>query len=175
MSGAKISENIIESIGTGGRRKFGWIFVGNCDKELRNNTYMTPPFLFLLAAAGIFRLLSADAKKAFDQRLANLLPRKVMEERMRVLLAEYTDRLSEFRRRVMPFSALQVLLNAAACACFAAALWFFPPTGMAHWDLVIVRYGSVLLTPVAFVADVVLFARTLLATFARDAEADGAI
>jgi hypothetical protein len=136
---------------------------------------MTPPFLFLMAAAAIFRLLSADSKKAFNQRLARLLPRKVMQEHLRVLLEDYPERLGEFRRRVVPFSALHVALNAVACACFAAALWFFPPSGMAHWDLVFVRYGSLLLIPVALLADVVLFARMLMATFARDAEVDGAM
>ena len=136
---------------------------------------MTPPFLFLLAAAGIFRLLSADAKRAFDARLAGLLPRKVMQEHMRALLQEYRDRLSEFRRRVAPYSALHVVFNAAACGCFASALWFFPPSGMAHWDLVFVRYGSLVVTPVAFLADAVMFARMLMATYAEDAEADGAV
>jgi hypothetical protein len=136
---------------------------------------MTPPFLLLLAAAGIFRFLSADAKKAFNQRLARLLPRKIMQEHLRVLMQDYPDRLSEFRRKVMPFSALHVGLNAAACSCFAAALWFFPPSGMAQWDLIFVRYGSLLLTPLALVADVVLFARMWMATFSRDAEADRAV
>jgi hypothetical protein len=136
---------------------------------------MTPPFFFLLAAAGIFRLLSADAKKAYNERLAGLLPRNVMRQHLRVLLEEYMDRLPEFRRRVLPYSACQVMMNMAACTAFTAAVWFFPPTEMAHWDLVFVRYGSVLLTPVAFLTDVVLFARTLMATFARDAEADGAM
>jgi hypothetical protein len=136
---------------------------------------MTPPFLCLLAAAGIFRLLSADANKTFYQRLARLLPRNVMQDHLRVLLQDFPERLSEFRHRVAPYSALHVLLNTAACGCFAAACWFFPPNGMPHWDLVFVRYGSVLLTPVAFLADVVLFARMLMATFARDAEAGGAM
>jgi hypothetical protein len=136
---------------------------------------MTPPFLLLLAAAGVFRLLSADSRKSFDQRLARLLPRNVMRDHLRVLLEEFPDRVSEFRRRVMPHSALHVLFNAAACACFTAALWFFPPVGMAHWDLIFVRYGSLLLMPVAFLADAILFARMLMATFARDAEADGAM
>ena len=136
---------------------------------------MTPPFLFLLAAAGIFRLLSADSKKAFNQRLANLLPRKIMRDHLRALLADYPEQLSDFRTRVMPYQAFHVLLNAAACVCFAAALWFFPPHGLQQWDLRFVRYGSLLITPVAFLADVVIFARMLLATFARDAEADGAM
>ncbi len=136
---------------------------------------MTPPFLFLMAAAGIFRLLSSDANKAFNRRLARLLPRKVMQEHLRVLLADYPERVVEFRRRVLPFSALHVALNTAACACFAAALWVFPPTGMEHWDLVFVQYGSLLLMPVAFTADALLFARMLMATFSRNAEAGGAM
>jgi hypothetical protein len=136
---------------------------------------MTPPFLFLLAAAGIFRLLSADSKKAFNQRLARLLPRKVMREHLRVLLMDYPERAGEFRRRVLPYSALHVVLNTAACACFSIALWIFPPIGMAHWDLLFVQYGSLVLTPVAFLADAVLFARMLMATFGRDAQADGAV
>jgi hypothetical protein len=150
-------------------------FQKKCDKNLATQANMTPPFLCLLAAAGIFRLLSADANKAFHQRLARLLPRKIMQEHMRVLLEDYPDRLAEFRRRVAPYSGLHVLLNAAACGCFAAACWFFPPSGMAHWDLVFLRYGSVLMTPVAFLADAVIFARMLMATFARDAEAGGAM
>jgi hypothetical protein len=67
------------------------------------------------------------------------------------------------------------LLNAAACCCFAAACWFFPPSGMERWDLLFLRYGSLILTPVAFLADVVLFARMLMATFATDAETGGAM
>jgi len=136
---------------------------------------MTPPFLLLLAAAAIFRFLSADSRKAFDRRLARLLPRNVAEMHLRVLLVDFPDRLGEFRRRVLPFSALHVVLNAAACVCFIAALWFFPPSGMEHWDLLFVRYGSLVITPIAFLADVVLFARMLMATFGRGAEAGGAV
>jgi len=136
---------------------------------------ITPPFLLLLAAAGIFRLLSADAMKTFHQRLARLLPRNVTEKHFRVLRADFPERLGNFRRRALPFSALHLALNLAACACFVAAVWFFPPGGMSHWDLVFVRYGGVLLTPVAFLADLVSFARMLLATYGRDAEADGAV
>lgn len=136
---------------------------------------MTPPFLFLVAAAAIFRFLSADASKAFRQRLERLLPRKVMESHMNALIEDYPERLGEFRRRVLPYSALYVAYNAAACGCFAAALWFFPPTGMEHWDLVFVRYGSVLLTPVAFVADAISFARVLMSTYGRNAATDRAV
>jgi hypothetical protein len=136
---------------------------------------MTPPFLFLLAAAGIFRLLSADSNKAFRQRLAGLLPRNVMQEHLRVLVDEYPERLPDFRRRVLPYSALHVALNAAACACFASALWFFPPSQMEHWDLLFVRYGSVLLTPLAFLADAVAFGRVLMSTYSRNPEADEAV
>ena len=145
-----------------------------CDKKLITDSTMTPPFLFLMAAAAIFCLLSADAKKAFHRRLTAMLPRKVMQHHLRALVEDYPDRLGEFRWRVLPFSALHVGLNAAACACFAMAMWFFPPSGMSDWDLLFVRYASVLLTPVAFLADAVGFARTLLATFGRGAGAHGA-
>ena len=144
-----------------------------CDKKVISlSIFMTPPFLFLLAAAGIFRLLSADAKKAFRRCLARLLPRKVMQQHLRVLLEDYPERLGEFRRRVLPFFALHVTLNAAACACFVAAIWMFPPSGMSPWDLLFVRYGSVLLVPVAFLADTVWFARILMATFGRGGKLD---
>jgi len=133
---------------------------------------MTPPFLCLLAAAGIFRYLSADAKKAFTMRLAKLLPRNVTEQHLQVLIEDFPERVGEFRRRAVPYSALHVAYNAAACGCFVAALWFFPPAGMEHWDLVFVRYGSAILTPVALVGDVVLFMRMLRATFGRRTAAD---
>jgi hypothetical protein len=118
---------------------------------------MTPPFLCLLAAACIFRYLSSDAMKHFHLRLALLLPRNVVDNHLQVLLTEFPERLAEFRRRVLPSSA-----------------WYFPPQGMARWDLIFVRYGSVVLTPLAFLADVILFARTIMATSGRDPEADEA-
>jgi hypothetical protein len=136
---------------------------------------MTPPFLFLLAAAGIFRLLSSDSNKAFHHRLAGLLPRKVMREHLQVLLSDYPGRVGDFRWRVLPWYAMHVVLNVAACACFATALWMFPPIGMQRWDLLFVQYGSLLLMPLAFLADAVLFARMFLATFGKDAEAGGAV
>jgi hypothetical protein len=135
---------------------------------------MTPPFLLLLAAAGIFRFLSADCNKTFRNRLARLLPRNVAEDHLRVLIQEFPDRLAEFRRRAVPFSTLHVALNAASCICFVAALWYFPPSAMQHWDLIFMRYGSLVLTPVAFIADVVLFTRMVMASFSRGAEAGGA-
>lgn len=137
---------------------------------------MTPPFLFLLAAAGIFRWLSSDANKAFNARLERLLPRKVMDHHLRVLLANYPDLWAEFRRRVLPYSGLNVAFNVTACGCFVAAVWYFPPSMMEHWDLIFVRYVSLLVVPVALLVDGVAFTRTLLATFARrDAEADEAV
>ncbi len=98
-----------------------------------------------------------------------------MQAHLRVLLAEFPDRIAEFRSRVLPFHAIHVMMNVAACACFAAALWMFPPTGMQHWDLLFVQYGSLFLLPVAFLADAFLFARMLLATFSKAAEAGGAV
>jgi hypothetical protein len=136
---------------------------------------MTPPFLCLLAAAGIFRFLSSDAKKAFLARLAAMLPRNVMQGHLRVMVEEFPERLAGFRRCVLPFSAAHLLLNTAACACFAAAVWYFPPGGMERFDLLFVRYASVLITPIALLTDLVIFGRMLMSTFGGDAEADGAV
>ncbi len=136
---------------------------------------MTPPFLLLMAAAGIFRYLSADAMKTFHARLARLLPRKIMQNHLKVLLDDYPERVAEFRRRILPLSALHVSFNAAACACFAAAIWFFPPHGIEYWDLIIMQYGSLLLIPAAFLADTVKFTRILMATFGRAAGPDEAV
>ena len=136
---------------------------------------MTPPFLLLLAAAAGFRILSADSRRIFQQRLERLLPRNVVSEHLRVLTEEFPDLLGEFRRRGLPYSALHLFFNMAACLCFTGALWYFPPSGLERWDLMFVRYGSLLLIPVAFVADAVIFARMLVATFGRGAEADGAV
>jgi hypothetical protein len=136
---------------------------------------MSPPFLLLLGAAAIFRYLSADANKAFKARLASLLPRSVVQEHLRVLAREYPDRLGEFRRRVVPWHGLHVLLNAAACGCFIPALWFFPPSGLDDLALGFLRYGSLLLAPVAFLMDIYTLTRMIMATFGSDAEAGGAL
>jgi hypothetical protein len=135
---------------------------------------MTPPFLCLLAAAAIFRYLSSDAHKAFRARLVSLLPRNVMRDHLRVLQLEFPDRLGKFRRSVLPFSALHVLLNAAACLCFIAAVWFFPPIKMQKWDLLFVRYGSVAITPVALAVDLIAFGKLLASSFGHPGEANGA-
>jgi hypothetical protein len=136
---------------------------------------MTPPFLCLLAAAAIFRYLSSDSMKQFKLRLAGLLPRSVTEDHMRVLLTEFPDRVVEFRRRVLPCSAAHMAYNAASAICFVCALWYFPPQGMEHWDLIFVRYGSIILTPIAFLADLILFSRMLFASFGRPGAADEAV
>ena len=98
-----------------------------------------------------------------------------MQDHLRVLTREFPTRLGEFRRRALPQYALHVLWNAAACACFAVALWYFPPSGMEHWDLIFVRYGSIVLTPVAFLMDVVGFVRLAMSTLGRGAAPDEAV
>ena len=126
----------------------------------------------------IFRLLSADSNKTYRRRLALLVPRNVTDQhlqQLKVLLKEFPDRLVEFRRRVLPYSGLHLLLNVASCGCFIFAVWFFPPREMQRWDLLFVQYGSLLVVPLAFIADAVNFGRLLVATFARDAEVDGAV
>ena len=46
---------------------------------------------------------------------------------------------------------------------------------MSDWDLLFVRYASILLTPAAFLADVITFAKMLMTTFGRGDGAPGAV
>lgn len=122
-------------------------------------------FLLLLAAAGLLRFLAEDAHKAFQRRLASSLPRSVTERHLQVFLREFHQHFGEFRRQTLPFSALQIALNAAACGLFVFAVWYAPPAMLPAWALAFLRYASVVVVPAAFVADAVGFARVLAATF----------
>ena len=126
---------------------------------------MTFSFLLLLAAAGIFRFLAHDAKKAFDRRVAAFLPANVDADHVNVLLREFPQHCSEFRFRVLPFSAANLLMNAASCIAVVSALWICPPTGMSAADLVLLQYGGLIIVPLAFVIDFVGFFRLLFRTF----------
>ena len=127
-------------------------------------------FLMLVAAACIFRFLASEAKRVFAKRLTDLLPRKVVNEHLSAL-RNFPEHFPLFRSRVLPFSALQIVFNALSCACFIAALWFFPPSALSTWDLRFMRYGSLFVVPLAFVFDVVVFARLFLSTLSvKEAE-----
>ena len=128
-------------------------------------------FLMLVAAACILRCLAAESKRIFTSRLADLLPRKVLREHLNAL-REYPQHFPIFRSRVLPFSALQIAFNALSCACFIAALWCFPPAALSSWDLFFMRYGSLLVVPIAFLFDLVVFARLFWATLSPSDELD---
>lgn len=128
---------------------------------------MSAPLLFLCVATGIFWFLAQEARQAFAARLASLLPRTVVERHLQVLLREFRQCLPEFRRRALPLSALHIVYNAAACGTLMTALWYTPPAGLPPGVLFFLRYAGAVVVPLAFVADVVLFARVLTATFAR--------
>ena len=128
-------------------------------------------FLMLVVAACILRFLAAESKRIFVSRLASLLPRKVIKEHL-TALREYPEHFAIFRARVLPFSALQIAFNALSCASFIVALWCFPPTALSSWDLFFMRYGSLLVVPIAFLFDVVVFVRLFWATLATSNELD---
>lgn len=128
---------------------------------------MNLSFLFLLGAAGIFRFLAEDAKKAFKTRLAACLPRNVVERHLQVFLTEFHQHFSEFRRRILPFFALHIVLNAAACGMVVFALWYTPPEALPAWALIFMRYSCLIVVPLALVADTVIFSKVLIATFGR--------
>jgi hypothetical protein len=128
-------------------------------------------FLMLIAAACVFRYLSAEAKRVFTCRLTGLLPRKVLSEHLAVL-RNYPQHFPIFRSRVLPFSALQIAFNTFSCMCFVVALWYFPPAALSSWDLFFIRYGSLLIVPIAFVFDLVAFARLFWVTLSVNEELD---
>lgn len=128
---------------------------------------MNSSFLMLLVAAGIFRYLALEAKRGFLSRLELLLPRNAMSEQLTVLFDQFPEQIPAFRRRVLPLSALQILLNTLSCICFVVALWWFPPAALSSWDLLFMRYGSLLVVPLAFLLDVWAFLRLLISTLTQ--------
>jgi len=123
----------------------------------------------VIGAACILRFLAAEAKRAFALRLAGLLPRNVMDEHLNAL-RKFPQHYPIFRTRVLPFSALQIAFNAASCACFVAALWFFPPSALSEGNLFFMRYGSLLIVPAAFLFDVFVFVRLFCRTLTASKE-----
>ena len=128
---------------------------------------MNAPLLFLCVATGIFWFLAEEARQAFAARLASLLPRTVVERHLQVLLREFRQACRSSAAGLFPFSALHIVYNAAACGTLCLALWYTPPAGLPPGVLFFLRYAGAVVVPLAFVADVVLFARVLTATFAR--------
>lgn len=133
---------------------------------------MTLSFIMLILAAGIVRYLAMEAKRAYTRRVASLLPPNIPDVSVQTLLKNHPEHRPAFRRNALPFSALQILFNALACSVFVAALWVFPPALLSDWDLFLIRYGGLLIVPIALVVDLALFARLLLATLSRQQEPD---
>jgi len=128
---------------------------------------MNLPFVLLIIAAGILRYVAVQARGAFVRRLAQLLPRKVTDGHLQVLFDEYRPRLAAFRSQALPYSALELCLNAFACAVFVAALWTYPRQELSEMNLFLVRYCSATLVLVAFLLDLFEFGQLFYFTFAR--------
>ena len=128
---------------------------------------MNISFILLIAAAGILRYVAVQARAAFVQRLAQLLPRKVMEGHLQALFDEYRPRLRAFRSQALPYSALELFLNALACSVFVAALWTYPSQQLSEMNLFLVRYCSAALVMFAFLGDLFEFGQIFYFTFAR--------
>ncbi len=130
---------------------------------------MTLSFLLLGIAVLIFRYLAFEANAAFRNRLMRLLRRKAQRTQLFAVLREHPGQLSEFRRRVLPYAALQVGLDALACVLFVGGLYLFPPQiGMT--DLLLLQRGSVLVVGVALMAEILWLGMALRVSLARSAE-----
>ena len=128
---------------------------------------MNVSFVLLIVASGILRYVAVQARGAFVLRLAQLLPRKVTEGHLEALFTDYRPRLPAFRSQALPYSALEVVLNALACGVFVAALWTYPRQELSDMNLFLVRYCSAGIVLVALLGDVLEFGQLLYFTFAR--------
>lgn len=126
---------------------------------------MNLSFLLLAVAALIFRYLASRSSAAFSVRVTSLLRREIPRNRLASVLREHPNRLAEFRSRALPLSALQVLLDFAACATLVVALYVFPPAKFGPTDLALFQDGSVAVVSIALLADLVMFGLTLRAAF----------
>lgn len=136
---------------------------------------MNVSFVLLLIASGILRYVAMLARAAFVGRLTKLLPRKVMDDHLQALFAEYRPRLRAFRSQALPFSALELSLNAVACAVFVAALWMYPTQQLSELNLFLLRYCSAAFVLLAFLGDLFEFGQLFYFTFAKaeDSEETG--
>ncbi len=128
---------------------------------------MSFSFVLLLIAAGLLRYVALQARSEYARRLAGILPRKVTEGHLQALFDEYRSRLGAFRAQALPFSALELFLNASACAVFVAALWSYPPEQLSQMNLFLLRYCSTAMVVLAFVGDAFEFGQLFYFTFAR--------
>jgi len=121
----------------------------------------------LLSAAAIFGFMAYSAKKAFALRVANIVPRNVVSDHLNILLREFPQHHSEFRSRALPLYAAHLALNTMACGVVLVAAWTFPTGIMSDFDLLVLRWGGLVIVPIAFVMDSVGFFRVLARSFVR--------
>lgn len=133
---------------------------------------MSLSFLLLLGAAGVFHVLSRDAKRAFSRRIAALLPRTVQTDHLAVLLRDFPEQLPAVRSAALPMFGLHVIWNTAACAVVVAGIWFSPPEALSQHALEWLRISSIALVPLAFLWDCLAFARVWKQTFAQPVDGD---
>src|SRR6266480_553495 len=104
---------------------------------------MSVNFFMLLAGALIFRYLAIRIRTTFGERLARLFGRSASRRAVVALLRQYPEHAMVFRIRLLPLSALELLLDTLACAAFLAAIIVFPPMKFGATDLLLLQRGSV--------------------------------
>ena len=125
---------------------------------------MSVNFFMLLAGALIFRYLAMRTRTTFAEGFARLFGRPVSRRAVVALLRQYPEHVAVFRMRLLPLSALELLLDMLACAAFLAAIIVFPPMKFGATDLLLLQRGSVGIVLVALLIDVLGLCRALFAT-----------
>jgi hypothetical protein len=125
---------------------------------------MSVNFFMLLAGALIFRYLAMRTRATFAEGLARLFGRAVSPRGVVAWLRRYPEHGPVFRMRLLPLSALELLLDVLACTGFLAAIMVFPPTKFGATDLLLLQRGSVGVVLVALLIDMLGLCRALFAT-----------
>jgi hypothetical protein len=120
---------------------------------------MSVSFLLLLAAALVFRFLGLRAQKIFRFRTTRLLGSSVKVQRLAKLLRAQPDQVELFRGCALPYFALQLFFDSAACLTFIAAVFLFPPEKFGPTDLALLQQGSIVICLLALFVDLFSFCR----------------
>lgn len=126
---------------------------------------MSLSFILLVLASVILRHLSAEAKRAFAYRLRALLPRDVLCDHLQILLKQHRNRMPEFRTRALPMHAAHLALDAFSCATLLTALWLFPPSVLAGFELAVFKYAGLAVVLLALTVELVLLCRLACAAW----------
>lgn len=125
---------------------------------------MSVNFFMLLAGALIFRYLAVRTRTTFAEGFARLFGPSVSRRAVVALLRQYPEHVASFRIRLLPLSALELLLDTLACAAFLAAIIAFPPIKFGATDLLLLQRGSVGIVLLALLIDMLGLCRVLFAT-----------